>query len=174
MGKILGSWSGMRKYLEQEMMAKCLQGRIRYNCTTYVGMDGCRIFEIYIDNRLIKQFSWETVNTYFIDNGYKKREDYYGTSEYWDEFWNLIDTVPLINRTEYTDDEFCNALVKYRNQPIKESVNSDNPLERMFAILDRRIGKRTLVKIKDTVIEQPQWLQAFCKLRLEAEEFDII
>ena len=56
MSKILGSWSGMRKYLEKEMLAECLQGRVRYNCTTFVGMDGCHIFELYIDDNLIKQF----------------------------------------------------------------------------------------------------------------------
>ena len=39
MSKILGSWSGMRKYLEQEMLAECLHGRVRYNCNSYVGMD---------------------------------------------------------------------------------------------------------------------------------------
>lgn len=61
MGKILASWSGMRKYLEQEMIADCLKGRVRYNCTTYTGMDGCRIFEIFIDKKLVKQFSWETL-----------------------------------------------------------------------------------------------------------------
>ncbi len=95
MGKILGSWSGMRKYLEQEMLAKCLHGRVRYNCISYVGMDGCHIFEIYIDNKLVKQFSWETVNTYFIKNGYKKNFNPIGIGEYWDEFWSLMDTVPM-------------------------------------------------------------------------------
>ena len=30
MSKVLGSWSGMRRYLEQEMLAECLHGRIRY------------------------------------------------------------------------------------------------------------------------------------------------
>lgn len=72
MSKILGSWSGMRNYLEKEMLAECLRGRVRYNCTSYIGMDGCRIFEVYIDKKLVKQFSWETVNTYFIRNNYKK------------------------------------------------------------------------------------------------------
>ncbi|MEL7657927.1 MAG: hypothetical protein AAGU75_18695, partial [Bacillota bacterium] len=41
MAKAMGSWSGMRKYLESEMLASALKGRIRYSCTTYVGMDGC-------------------------------------------------------------------------------------------------------------------------------------
>ena len=39
----------------------------------------------------------------------------------------------------------------------------------MFAVLDRRVGKRTLVSIKDEVFEQPEWLAFFYKLRLEAE-----
>ena len=66
MSKVLGSWSGMRRYLEQDMLAECLHGRIRYGCTTYVGMDGCHIFEICVDGKQIKRFSWETVNSYFI------------------------------------------------------------------------------------------------------------
>ena len=49
MGKILGSWSGMRKYLEQEMLAEPLRGRVRYGCTRYVGMDNCHIFDITVD-----------------------------------------------------------------------------------------------------------------------------
>ena len=51
-----GSWSGMRKYLEKEMLADCLKGRIRYFCTTYVGMDSCRIFEISIDDNYKNSF----------------------------------------------------------------------------------------------------------------------
>ena len=66
MKKAEGSWSGMRKYLEKEMLAPSLYGRVRYNCTAYVGMDGCHIYELYMDDNLTKQFSWETVNSYFI------------------------------------------------------------------------------------------------------------
>jgi len=60
MAKAMGSWSRMRKYLENEMIAKTLKGRIRYSCTTFVGMDGCGIFEIFVDDKSIKQFSMET------------------------------------------------------------------------------------------------------------------
>ena len=169
MGKILGSWSGMRKYLEQEMLAESLKTRIRYNCTAYVGMDGCRIFEIFVDNKAIKQFSWETVNTYFINKGYKENLSPSGIKEYWDEFWSLIDKIPLQSRTEYTDYEFCNALETYRNQDIKVSVTSENPIIKMFALLDRRIGKRTLVKLKGEIKSEPEWIQYFFNLRFEAE-----
>ena len=169
MGKILGSWSGMRKFLEQEMLAESLQGRIRYGCTSYVGMDDCHIFEICVDKTQVKRFSWETVNTYFIDNGYTKNSAPSGTSEYWAEFWSLLDRYPMEQRSEYTDGEFCEALEKYRNQDIQDSIYSENPLIRMFALLDRRIGKRTLQKLKDTVQDQPDWLHQFYLLRLNAE-----
>ena len=146
MGKILGSWSGMRKYLEQDMLADSLRGRIRYGCTAYVGMDGCHIFEICIDGVQIKRFSWETVNTYFINNGYTQNPHPNGIGEYWAEFWSLLDQYPLDKRTEYTDEKFCEALEVYRNQDIQDSINSVNPLVRMFAVLDRRIGKRNLLQ----------------------------
>jgi len=169
MGKTLGSWSGMRKYLEQEMLATALQGRLRYGCTAYVGMDGCRIFEVCIDGAQVKRFSWETVNTFFINNGYRSNTNPTGIGEYWADFWNLLDKYPLDKRTEYTDEEFCQALEVYRNQDIYNSIRSNNPLVRMFAVLDRRIGKRTLVKLYETIDEQPEWLRQFYFLRMHSE-----
>ncbi len=169
MSKVLSSWSGMRKYLEQEMIADSLKGRIRYGCTSYIGMDNCKIFEICIDSKQIKRFSWETVNTYFINNGYKTNNNPIGKDEYWEEFWQLLDNIPLNSRTEYTDNEFCEALKNYRNQDIQISIYSENPIIRMFAVLDRRVGKRTLELISKSVDNQPDWLQQIYYLRIEAE-----
>lgn len=170
MSKVLSSWSGMRKYLEEEMLADSLKGRIRYGCTSYAGMDGKCIFEICIDGKQFKRFSWETVNSYFIDKGFKNVKKPMSTAEYWSgEFFDLLKKYPLTERTEYTDEEFCDALKEYRNQEISESINSINPLIRMFAVLDRRVGKRTLVNLKATPDNQPQWLWDLCVLRLLAE-----
>ncbi len=172
MSKVLGSWSGMRKYLEQEMIAESLKGRVRYNCTTYVGMDSCRVFEIFIDKKLVKQFSLETVNTYFINNGLSLSDIHkhlMTITDYWQGFWETFDRISVNNRTEYTDIEFCEALEQYRNQSIQYSIFSENPLIRMFAVLDRRIGKRTLEKITDHDDILPEWLRQFYKLRSEAE-----
>ena len=163
MGKILGSWSGMRKYLEEEMIAENIRGRVRYGCTRYVGMDGCHIFEVCIDDKQIKRFSWETVNSYFIEQGYSENVSPVGVREYWDGFWDTMKKYPMSMRTEYTDDEFCNALEKYRNNNIQNSIISDDPIVRMFAVLDRRIGKRTIEKLN--VSKQPEWLQIFYELR---------
>ena len=168
MKKTMGSWSGMRKYLEKEMLAECLRGRVRYNCTRYVGMDDCHIFEIFLDGKLAKQFSWETVNSCFIRQGLTELERPCGIREYWAEFWKLLDATPMCERTEYTDGEFCEALETYRNQKIGDSLSSGNPLVRMFAILDRRTGKRSLEKMKQTACD-PAWLEQFYALRCEAE-----
>ena len=170
MGKILGSWSGMRKYLEHDMIAEALRGRIRYGCTRYVGMDGFHVFEVCIDGVQVKRFSLETVNTHFINAGYTQNSNPSGVGEYWAGFWDLLDKYPIDKRTEFTDGEFCEALEVYRNQDIRDSINSDNPLVRMFAVLDRRVGKRTLMKLYETIGGQPEWLQRFYILRLDGEK----
>jgi hypothetical protein len=61
------------------------------------------------------------------------------------------------------------AMKKYLNQDIAASLEDEDPLVRMFAILDRRVGKRTLKEIAETVSNQPEWLQQFYRLRLDAE-----
>ncbi len=169
MSKVLGSWSAMRKYLEDEMLCESLKGRIRYGCTSYPGMDGCKVFEICIDGKQVKRFSLETVNTFFINNGFKESAEPFGKTEYWAEFWPLLEKVPLTERCEYTDTEFCNALNAYRNQDINLSLTAENPIIRMFAILDRRIGKRTLLNVKSATDAKPKWLQKFYELRITAE-----
>ncbi len=170
MKKILGSWSGMRSYLETEMLCPGLRGRVRYNCAAFTGMDGCRVFEVYMDGRLAKRFSWETVNTWFIRNGYTSNKDPYGLREYWEEFQGLLRRVPRESRAEYTDGEFCEALAAYRNGSIRASLASPDPLVRMFAVLDRRVGRRTLESLRAALDAQPEWLKPFYALRLGAAE----
>ena len=169
MHKILASWSGMRKYLEQEMLAESLKGRVRYGCTSYIGMDGCRIFELCIDGEQFKRFSHETVNTYFINNGFKEQNPHSDNGEYWSGYWSLLGQYTVNDRTEYTDVEFCEALATYRSQPIQDSICSANPLVRMFAVLDRRTGKRTLLRMRSELDLHPDWLQQIYRLRFSAD-----
>ena len=168
MHKIEGSWSGMRKYLEVEMLADALKGRVRYHCSTAVGMDGCRFFEVYFDGRCFKRFSWETVNSYFIEAGIIEKPRTMSIPDYWDGFWMLIERYPMEARNEYTDDEFCSALEAYRNSDIQSSIHSADPIVKMFALLDRRLGKRTLEKMAEEIQSDPEWLQAVYHFRTHA------
>ena len=72
-------------------------------------------------------------------------------------------------RSEHADEEFCEALTAYRNQPISQSLRADDPLVRMFAVPDRRVSKRALAAIQQTVSAQPEWMKPFYTLRLQPE-----
>ena len=150
------------------MLAECLHGRIRYHCTTYPNMDGMKIFEVVADGQVAKRFSWETVNSYFIEKGICEKSHPMTKAEYWDGFYETKEQIPKENRTEYTDDEFCAALEQYRNQDIQKSLRSDDAIVRMFAMLDRRVGKRTLLQLKSQTVH-PAWLHQFLDLRTEEE-----
>ena len=45
--------------------------------------------------------------------------------------------------------DFLSAATAFLQMPITKSLYSDNYIVRIFAILDKRIGKRTLQKIKE-------------------------
>ena len=159
----------MRKYLEEEMLYEPLRGKVRYNCTSYAGMDGCRIFEVFFRGELFKQFSWETVNTWFINEGLARKTCPMSIAEYWSGFQELLGKTPMNARGEYTDGEFADALEIYRNSDIKACLSSDDPIVKMFALLDRRAGKRTLDAMADTIAGGPEWLIKVYEFRMDPE-----
>ena len=166
MGKPLGSWGGMRKYLETEMLADSLKKRVKYSCTKFAGMDGAGIFAIYVDNKPIKNFSMETVASHAYSG--EKPVD---MTEYWDAYWDVKNNILLEKREEFDDEEFSEALTEYRTLDIINALHSQNPIIRMFAVLDRRVGKRALKNLADSVIEQPEWLRFFYNLRIDADRW---
>lgn len=53
--------------------------------------------------------------------------------------------------------------------PIGESLKNQNPVYRMLAILDKRVGKRTLEKIMINYKNEPEWLQKIIEIRINSE-----
>lgn len=53
--------------------------------------------------------------------------------------------------------------------PIEKCLSWDNPVVYLFALFDRRIGKRTVKKIYEDRFNKPKWIQRFICLRAEAE-----
>ncbi len=149
-----GSWKGMKKYLEQDMLCLSLRGRVSYHLELYPRFSaGFGCFCVALDGETVKKF------------GYFPSSAKFG----WDWGFPCAFPIPMENRDEYTDWEFSDALKAYRHQPIAESLNSQNPMVRLFAIVDRRVGKRTLQRLADTVEDQPEWLRCFYQARLVAE-----
>lgn len=157
---IMGSWSAMRKHLENEMLCDSLNGRLRYHLTTYPNMDKCGHFEVFVDGKSAKIFSMDYAASQLYKNSDK-------TEAFWINYWNEKDNVQI--HQQFDDTDFAKALEIYRSSDILTSINSENPIVRMFAVVDRRLGKRTLGKLKDTVYDQPEWLRFFYELRLSSE-----
>lgn len=164
MGKAQHSWSGMRQWLEKDMLAESLRGRVRYACTTYPGMDFCGVFSVFVDDRAVKHFSMETVASALREGDAPVERQ-----AFWDAYWKEKEQTPLCARGEFDDEEFAEALKLYRASSIADAIASEHPVIRMFAVLDRRVGKRTLARLAETVPAQPEWLQMFYRLRLHAE-----
>jgi len=95
-------------------------------------------------------------------------------TEYWNAYWHEKESVPLEQRKQFDDVEFADALTQYRLLDISQAIASENPIVRMFAILDRRVGKRTLEQLVEIVGSQPIWLQYFYQLRMSAENINYV
>lgn len=146
------SWSNMRKNLENEYICESLKGRIQYFATRYHhSHDSEGRVSIRIDNKEVFK------SCYFDWCNYCCKSD-----------------ISAINNGAFDQFFFYKAYYIYDNQPIKDSLNSNNAIVRLFAILDKRTGKRTLEKIKNTVDIQPDWLKPFYELRLSAENINYI
>ncbi len=83
----------------------------------------------------------------------------------------------LKGRVKYFLTHYHGAPDKYGRVCVRvdgKEVVKGNPydfyvLVRMLAVMDRRIGKRTLLKLVSEVEKQPNWLAFFYKLRLDAD-----
>lgn len=51
----------------------------------------------------------------------------------------------------------------------KECLDSGNYILKMLAVLDRRVGKRTIRRLADGIADEPGWLRKFIILRAEGE-----
>lgn len=69
----------------------------------------------------------------------------------------------------YGQYDFFSALEVYFNSPIEDSLKSNDILMKILCLLDRRVGKRTLRKMKDFISKEHALVQDFYKLRCDAE-----
>ena len=65
--------------------------------------------------------------------------------------------------------DFYMAFQKFDDQSIEASLSDENPIVRIFALLDRRLGKRRLTALEDTMEKELEWVRPFYLLRMEAE-----
>lgn len=162
------SWSAMRKVLEQENICDSLKGRIQYFATRYrkshdqegrvaIRLDGNEIFKSCF-------YAWENKRIQVRDNIIIPNMD---KISYW-EYWDMVH-LETKNFAGFDQYGFYGAFHEYQNQSIEASLSSVDPVVRLFAIFDKRTGKRRLQNILSEIEMQPEWLQVFFRLRLESD-----
>lgn len=160
----MSQWSKLKKQLDS-MLCDGLRGKITYNVTQYrkahddhgkgaIRVDGKDVF-IASDVGLS--------NAIWID--YDKM---------YDEFNNKTSWFEEISRKYgmYDEFDFFRAAYAYLNQSIEKSLKSDNIIENIFALLDRRVGKRTLKKIENEIQSKNKIVLYFYNLRCEVEKIN--
>jgi len=125
---------------------------------------------VRIDGKNLLCCSWH--------NGYKQEWDstvYFKEIGKYCDCWNPPEEIKKKwdENCVYAAYDFLYAIQKFFLLKIGEALISENMLVRMFAILDKRVGKRTLKKLAETgtegIEDLPDWLRSFYLLRLEAE-----
>ncbi len=157
------SWSGLNKQLN-DYLCDSLKNRISYFLTRYHDVNNSYgRASIKLDGKELVIFSW--IDMYKQD---------YDINEQWKDI-GIWDSTSLNLKKKWekegtlSDWDFLQAATDFLQLSITEALESDNCLIRIFAILDRRVGKRTIMRIKDSGIYKsyPEWVQQFYKLRFE-------
>ncbi|HIT91295.1 MAG TPA: hypothetical protein IAC41_12900 [Candidatus Merdenecus merdavium] len=160
----MATWSGIRNKLEKDYLAESLRGHIQYYATSYskspdhegraaIRYDGKEIIRgCYWNN-------WTKAHLFPKDEKYKKRMAM--------EFAFIDNTALKLG--VFDQRCFYSAFAEFDNQSIEASLASEDLIVRIFAILDRRIGKRRLLAMKDLIINEEDIFQTFYTIRVNAE-----
>lgn len=160
----MATWSGIRKKLESEYLAKSLQGHIQYYATTYSrshdheGRAAIR----YDGKEIIKGcywYNWTKAGQFPKDEKYERRMR--------EENAFMDDTALKLG--VFDQRSFYAAFQEFDQQSIEKSLKSENLIVRIFAVLDRRVGKRRLLMMKDTIEQEPDTFKEFYAIRARAE-----
>ena len=160
----MATWSGIRNKLQTECLALSLRGHIQYFASTYSkssyyqAKEGIR----YNGKEIIKGNYW---NQYVKAHLFPKDDTYER---------RMHESFPFVDNTAlelgvFDQRCFYQAFNEFDKQSIDKSLVSDNLIVRIFAILDRRIGKRRLISMKDFMEEEPPVFQEFYAIRIHHE-----
>ena len=146
-------WSGMRKKLEQDYLAEPLRGHIRYFVTTYKhspDQEG-RVAILLDDREIFGGNYWDA----WPDEILYPNED---------PFVMMMQCYEGLNQRD-----FYEAFHIFDTQSVQESLCSENRIVRLFAVLDRRVGRRTLMKLRDSLPTQTPAFRKLYEIRMQAE-----
>lgn len=158
------SWDSMRKRLEEELLAEKLRGRIEYYCPGHRGCSGETAVR-FDDCELLlgEHFVYDRLAVIELT-----RAIYRSGSLTHLEVWNKA-MLAALEKGMLDSQIVLFTAHRFINSPIEASLYGENPLARMYALLDRRTGKRRLKQLVGRINEEPEWLQRFYLIRLQTE-----
>lgn len=164
----MSTWSGIRDKLENDYLCPALRGHIQYFATSYS-----------------KSHDHEGRAAIWLDGVEVLRSNYY---DYYQNYWNRYQALRregagvddpkapfqlayegALNDGCFDNWFFYEAFGIFDNQSIEKSLVSENPLVRIFALLDRRLGKRRLLALEESIEQELDWVRAFYVIRMQAE-----
>lgn len=164
----VSTWSGIRNKLEQDYLCPALRRHIQYFATSY------RESHDQIGRAAIRMDGIEILRSNYYD--YEKN--------YWNRYQALrregaeaddpkapfrLAHEETLNDGSFDNVFFYEAFRIFDKQIIEKSLVSENPLVRIFALLDRRLGKRRLLALEESMEQELDWVRAFYVIRMQAE-----
>jgi hypothetical protein len=154
-----------------------LKGRIRYYVTRYGQGFSHSLARAWIafDQQEIVSFStvqwwvkhWHLRSELQISNNCTDYRDPKQQAAYHGAF---AQATALLHKQElFTRDDFEEAVKTFLDLSIEKAIKSENPLIRMFAVMDRRLGRRRLPHITFQV-DETSLVRRFYALRCHVEE----
>ena len=138
------SWSGLNHQLN-EYLCDSLKNRVSYFLTRYHEVhNSYGRASIMSDGKELVVFSW--INMY--------KQEFDTTEQSKETGITNSDALELKNKWEkdgtLSEWDFLQSATNFLQMSIADALTSENCLIRIFAILDRRVGKRTIQKIQDS------------------------
>lgn len=158
------SWAGLKKQLSETLCDKLIN-RVTYFLTRYHDVhNSYGRAAILLDGKEMVCFSW--IEMYYQERDITPLYNEMPDSPY-EELVKKMKSKWDANCTYYEMD-FLEAVLQFRNMPIQEALESENYIIKALAIMDRRVGKRTLSRILEEAAynDFPAWVRQFYELRL--------
>jgi hypothetical protein len=161
-------WSKLKKEIELRLAEK-LKGRLSFFTTTYANSS---LGRSWITFDKIQVANFETMLSYTNFGAYCHPMTY---RQYMCRHEGVKDNqrtpdLPM-ERGEFSQFDFLNACWDYLQLNIEEALESENPIIKSIAMVDRRLGKRRLQEINFDDLHPLTKL--FLSIRLQAENIEI-
>ena len=156
------SWSDLRSRM-YDLLCDSLKGRITYFYTSYHQVHNAYgRATICYDKKELAAFSFaEGYAQEFEMNQLYSEGKQISHEKMEKEKW--------MPEGKLCEGDFICSVTVYLKTDIASSLVSDNYLLRVFAYMDRRVGKRTLITIRDETEKLPEWVRQFYRIRCEAD-----